>query len=156
VGDGMTEDDRLLAALRRLAGRVDPAPEEVTAFGRAALGWRRIDADLAELLSDSALQRGPALVRAEGAARSLAFRADDLELDVELRPEDGGTTILGQLAPAAAAVVEVQRDDGSTAATAEADALGRFRVELSGGGRVRLRVLREAPARPVETSWVDL
>jgi hypothetical protein len=52
--------------------------------------------------------------------------------------------------------IEVQRDDSSVAAAADADTLGRFRIELQEGGRVRLRVSRDAPNRPVETSWIGI
>ena len=37
----------------------------------------------------------------------------------------------------------------------ESDPLGRFRIELERGGRIRLLVRREAPAPLVETSWLD-
>jgi hypothetical protein len=86
----------------------------------------------------------------------VSFRASDLELDVEIRQTDAGIVLLGQLAPGGPATIEVQRDDRSTAATLEADRLGRFRAELSEGGRIRMLVRREPPASPVETSWIDV
>jgi len=130
----------------------------VTSFARAALGWRRTDAELAELLADSALDPESLAGTRSAAerARSVTFRASDLELDVEVRSTEGGAVILGQLAPPVRAAVEVQRDDGSQAAAGGSDELGRFRVEVSPGGRVRLRVLREPPAGPVETSWFEV
>jgi hypothetical protein len=143
-------DDELVNELRRLARSVDPVPDEVTAYARAALGWRRVDAELAELLADSRLET-TSLARSAAGARMLSFRASDLELEVEVR----ATTIMGQLVPAAVAAVEVQRDDDEIVARGSADELGRFRLEFAGGGRVRLRVHREPPAPPVETSWFD-
>jgi hypothetical protein len=153
----MTDDERILGELRQLAREVDPVPDDVTAFAQAALGWRRIDAELAELLSDSALD-SEALAGTRGTARArvVTFRATDLELDVEIRGADPGLILLGQLAPPGPAAIEVQRDDGSTAATLEADELGRFRVALAEGGRIRLLVRREPPAPAVETSWVEV
>lgn len=147
----------LLAELRLLANDVDPVPPEVTAFADAALGWRRIDAVLAELLSDSLLEsRAAALTRSGVArARSVTFAASDVEIGVEIRDEDSGVVMLGQLAPPAAASVDVQRGDSSIVATVEADALGRFRIELGEGGRIRLR-LRRASQPPVETSWITI
>lgn len=150
------EDDPLLAELRRLAGVVDPVPDEVTAYAKAALGWRRIDAELAELLVDSRLETLAATRSVSESARSLTFRASDLDVDVELVPEDDAVSLLGQLAPAASATIEAQRDDGTTVATADADELGRFRLMLEPGARVRLIVRREPPAAPVETSWIDV
>ena len=145
----------MLAELRRLAGIVDPVPDEVTAYAKTALGWRRIDAELAELLVDSRLE-ALATRSVSESARSLTFRASDLDVDVELQSEEDGVSLLGQLAPAGSATIEAQRDDGSTVATADADELGRFRLMLEPGARVRLVVRREPPAAPVETSWIDV
>jgi hypothetical protein len=150
----------LLDELRAVLARVDPAPPEVAEFAKAAIGWRRLDADLAELLADSALETESAALTRSGAslARSLTFRAADLAIDVEIRADGESRILLGQLAPPpAAATVEVQGDDGSVVASVEADALGRFRVTLEAGGRLRLRVLRrDPPGTPVETSWLSL
>ena len=148
--------DELLDELRRLAGEVDPVPPEVASFAKAALGWRRIDADLAELLSDSALETETAFTRGTASARSVTFRGTDLEVDVEIHEGEAAEArvFLGQIAPPGSAAIEVQRDDSAIAATVQADELGRFRIELETGGRLRLRVLREPPAQPVETSWI--
>jgi hypothetical protein len=150
------QDDPLLAELRRLAGAIDPVPEQVTAYARAALGWRRIDAELAELLVDSQLESSSTTRSVSESERTLTFRASDLDVDVELQLGDDEVTLLGQLAPATAAEVEAQRDDGSIAATARADDLGRFRLSLEPGSRIRLVVRRDPPTPPVETSWIDL
>ena len=150
------QDERVLGELRRLAGELDPVPDEVTAYAKAALSWRRVDAELAELLSDSALEpESLAATRGLAQARWIVFRASALELDVALRQAVDGSVFLGQLAPPGPAAIEVQRDDGSVAAAGEADELGRFRLELATGGRIRLLVRREPPAPPVETSWLD-
>jgi hypothetical protein len=154
----MTErDERTLDDLRQLAREVDPVPDDVNSFAKAALGWRRIDAELAELLSDSVLEsEAHAATRGVARARVVTFRASDLELDVEIRPAEPGVALLGQLAPGVSATIDVQRDDGSTVAAAEADRLGRFRAELPEGGRIRLVVRREPPAPSIETSWLDV
>ena len=158
MSDPADPEDGLVDELRSLLGRVDPVPGEVSEFARAALGWRRVDAVLAELLSDSALETGAALVRSEGGSRWLTFDAADLVIDVEVRADRAGHVLLGQLAPAsAAATVEVQAADGVIVAAVETDELGRFRFELVAGGRIRLRITRsEPPAAPVETSWLSV
>ena len=154
----MTDDtnhDELLAELRALVGKVDPVPDEVTAYAKAALGWRRADAELAELLSDSEVDSDRlAPARGPGERRELTFRAGELEIVVEIHDADPGVRLLGQLAPPEAATVDVQLDDGTIAATTEADELGRFRATLDERGTVRLRVHREP--KPVETSWFGL
>ncbi len=149
-------DDPMLAELRRLAGVVDPVPEAVGAYARAALGWRRIDAELAELLVDSQLEASTTTRSVSESERTLTFKSSALGIDVELQPGDDEVLLLGQLAPAGVAEIDVQHDDGSVVATAHADELGRFRFSLTSGARVRLVVRREPPAPPVETSWIDV
>jgi len=144
--------DGLLEELRSVLRRTDPVPAEVTDFAQAALGWRRLDAELAELLEDSALASESAALARGGGPRSLTFRSDDLTIDVELGPG----ALLGQLSPPpAGATVELQDEEGAAVATTESDTLGRFRLELEGEGRRRLRVVRP-DAVPVETSWFTL
>jgi len=156
-GGARSEDDRLLGELRRLVSGVDPIPDEVTSYATAALGWRRIDAELAELLSDSVLEpESLAMTRAGSAqARRVTFRSDDLELDLEIQERDSGIVLMGQLAPPGRAEIDVQRDDGAATVSVEADELGRFRATLDAGGRIRLRIRRE-PGPPTETSWIEI
>jgi len=153
-----SDEERLLDELRALGRAVDPVPDEVESFAKAALGWRRIDAELAELLSDSALDREAlAAVRSSHArTRSVTFQATDLELDVDVQPGERAIVLLGQLSPAERATVEAQRDDSTIAASTETDDLGRFRLQLDEGGRMRLLVRRDPPAPLVETSWLTL
>jgi hypothetical protein len=149
-------NDDLLAELRSVIGRVDPVPPEVTEFAQAALGWRRLDADLAELLVDSALEADSVALARGGDGRWLSFQVDDFTIDVEIQTADNARTLLGQLAPPpAAATIEVQSTGGTVVTSTESDTLGRFRLSLESDGHVRLRVLREGAA-PVETSWFSL
>lgn len=144
--------------LRAVLERADPVPQAVTDFAKAALGWRRLDADLAELLADSALDTEAAALARSGAAgaRRITFRGDDLSIEVEVRASDGGHTLLGQLAPPpAGATVALQDAEGGDVATAASDALGRFRLAVPTAGRLRLRVERPGAA-PVETSWFSI
>ena len=147
-------EDELVDELRLLLRRTDPIPAEVTDFAKAALGLRRLDSQLAELLEDSALASEAAALARGGGTRSLTFRSDDLTIDVEI--QDGH--LLGQLAPApAAATVELQSEDATVLACVDADGLGRFRLALGEAGRFRLRVVRRDPAgAPIETSWFSL
>ena len=153
-------DAELLNELRSILERVDPPPTEISEFAKAALGWRRLDAELAELLADSALEtEATALARSGGTGgRWLTFRAEGLAIDLQIEADGEVRTLLGQLAPPpAAAAIEVQAGDGTVSATADADSLGRFRVTLESGGRLRLRVLRlDPPEPPIETSWFSV
>jgi hypothetical protein len=152
-------DEPLVDELRAFFAELDPVPPLVSETAKASLGWRRLDADLAELLSDSALEEERfALTRSsEAPARAVTFSAAELTIDIEVQVDDQTRMLLGQLSPPAPATIEIQ----TTAAarlSAEADRLGRFRVRLPTGGPIRLRVVR-ADGRagpPVETSWITV
>lgn len=155
-GTDSGNDKDLLDELRLLASEVDPVPPEVTSFANLALQWRRMDAELAEVLSDSLLSPAFALARSGvSGARSVTFHAPELDIDVELHVEESGAIMLGQLAPPVSASIDAQRDDSSIVATVEADELGRFRIELGERGRIRLRIRRESQPL-VETSWISI
>ena len=152
-------DELLMAELRALFAEVDPVPPLVSETAKASLGWRRLDADLAELLSDSALEEESfALARGSGApARAVTFSSTGLTIDIEVHVDGPERTLLGQLSPAAPATVEIQTVNDAQF-SAEADRLGRFRVRLPAGGSIRLRVLGAGGGAgpPVETSWITV
>src|SRR3954447_12070309 len=53
--EGVTmDDDATLEELRALLTRMDPVPDRLDEAARAAFTWRTIDAELAELMADSA------------------------------------------------------------------------------------------------------
>jgi hypothetical protein len=153
-------DEPLIAELRALVAEADPVPAVVSAAAKAALGWRRLDADLAELLSDSTLDAEQlALTRGAGApVRSVSFSSGQLMIDIEVHVDGERRTLLGQLSPPSVATIEVQRADEDTTTTAASDSLGRFRAEVAAGQPIRLRVLNVAagPAAAVETSWISI
>lgn len=146
-----------MSELRAFFAEVDPVPPVVTEAAKLALGWRRLDADLAELLSDSAVEEESlAFARgSEGSTRSLTFRAPELTIDLEIHEDDGTGTLLGQVSPPASVTIEIQTV-GEPPVSVATDHLGRFRASLPTGGPVRLRVVD--PNRPsaaaVETSWI--
>jgi hypothetical protein len=159
MGEERDPDELLMGELRAFFAEVDPVPSLVIETAKASLGWRRLDADLAELLSDSALEEEPfALTRGGGSpVRAVTFSSSALTIDIEVHVDDQGHTLLGQLSPPAPAQVEVQTTAEETLSV-RADQLGRFRVTLAAGGPIRLRVVggdgRAGPA--VETSWITV
>jgi hypothetical protein len=159
VDETSDAEELIMGELRAFLAEADPVPPLVTETAKASLGWRRLDADLAELLSDSALVDEPlALTRGTDApARAVTFSTTGLTIDIEVHAEDDSRTLLGQLSPPLACTVEIQRTDETPVRT-EADRLGRFRVRLPGGGPIRIRVLSaDGDARPpVETSWITV
>ncbi|HTU85784.1 MAG TPA: hypothetical protein VMF57_09440 [Solirubrobacteraceae bacterium] len=159
MSEDLDPDERLMAELRDFFAAVDPIPPLLVETAKASLGWRRLDADLAELLSDSVLEEAPfALARGGGTpARAVTFSSSDLTIDIEVHVDDQGRTLLGQLSPAAAAAIEIDTM-AEEPVSAQADHLGRFRTRLPAGGTIRLRVLRGEghAAPPVETSWITV
>jgi hypothetical protein len=153
-------DDPLVTELRTLVAHVDPVPPLVTQVAKAALGWRRLDAELAELLSDSALEsEALALARGPGApVRAVSFSAGELTIDIEIHVDGQQRTVLGQLSPPSSAKVEIQRADDDAATVVDSDRLGRFRAQVSAGRPIRVRIVDHdrGAASAIETSWIAI
>jgi hypothetical protein len=155
------DDDALERELSELFGRADPMPGAVLEAGRAAFGWRRLDAELADLLADSALPSSSsdelALARGvEVPLRSVTFGTGRRAIDLDIDVHGEGRTLRGQLAPPAHATIEVQRQDGTTLASVVADGFGRFVAELPSGGTIRLRLTGDSDLEPIETAWITV
>jgi hypothetical protein len=153
-----SDDDALLARLRAEAARRDPVPPELIEAGRASFDWRRVDAELAELLFDSDEEKKALSgVRGGGGVRSLTFEASSLtvELDVELVATPDRRRIVGQLVPPREARVEIRHKAGVV--ELDVDESGRFVVEPIPTGRMSLRCRVAAPATThIETAWVSI
>jgi hypothetical protein len=133
-------DEMLIEELRAVIGRVDPVPPRLDEAARGAFTWRTVDAELAELMLDSAdAESAELLVRGAAGPRQLSFESP--RLAVELEVVDAGPRerrLEGQLLPPAAASVTVEQDAGRRAV--EADELGRFAVDGLSAGPARLRI----------------
>lgn len=149
------DDNELEEELRRLASRLDPVPPELTATAADAFGWRDIDAELAALVYDSALDEEEAtLVRGALDRRLVSFRAGDVTIDVEVTAVASGRSVIGQIEPPQRAVVDIRRRGGVV--STEADELGRFHAGTLPAGPIslRLRPLAGAGAQLLVTDWV--
>lgn len=138
------DDDELMAELAAAVAEEAEVSDRRRAAARAAFTWRTIDAELAELLHDSALDAGAAVRSGSGAEgpRMLSFRRAAVTVEVEV----DGTTVLGEVidehdGDAAPATITLQRP-GADDRVAEADASGFFRFEDVGPGSVRFVVAR--------------
>jgi hypothetical protein len=146
----MTRDDELEARLSRALDATDPIPAHVMEAARLAIGWRTIDAELAELLHEESPEL--AGVRSEGAGpRHLTFAAGGVELELMVGG-DGAARIDGQLVPPAPATILLQGTDGS-GEEIRTDALGRFAFVAVAARRIRLAVRPDAGAAIV-TPWL--
>lgn len=152
-------DERLVAELRELFAQADPVPSLVTEVAKASLGWRRLDAELAELLTDSVLEADSlATARGGEAVRSVTFGTGAKTLDVEVHSDGERRALLGQIAPPASACIEIQSAERAPLARVQSDDLGRFAAQLPAGGLVRMIVLRAGPGSSAqfETSWITI
>jgi len=160
VDDHRDQDQDVVVALQTMFESLDPVPPLVTEAAKAALAWRRIDAELAELLSDSSdeAQLAPAARRSAASVLRVTFGTGDLTVNLEIHAEGPERTLLGQLAPPATAKIEIQTSDDATAAAIQTDSLGRFRAELTGRRTIRLRILPQGvtSSRWLETSWITI
>jgi hypothetical protein len=150
------EDEDLLRELRAAAGRFDPPPESVLEAARASFTWRTIDAELAALEFDSAVDLAATAVRGGEGPRLLTFAAPGLSIEVEVSPVGSRRQLVGQLVPAQPARIDVRHAGGVT--TVRADQLGRFDTDAISAGPVSLRChLGDAPSSPpVVTEWIPL
>jgi hypothetical protein len=145
-------DDALLARLRTLAVTHDPVPDEALLAARSAWAHRRIDAALAELVEDSALEREPSGVRSDtNDNRLLTFSSDVAQIDVEIVVRGERRRVVGQCIPGTALEVTVREPDGDHLIAT--DDLGRFEVDVD-AGLISLRCAWPHTGHVVETAWV--
>jgi hypothetical protein len=147
----------LLAEVREMLDETDPVPEFLLAAARETYTWRTIDAELAELTGDSALEA--AAVRASRAPRLLTFTAETATLVVEVAEQVRGASLgrrlLGQILSPRPADVEVRHGEGTLSVTA--DEFGRFRAEAVPPGPISLACRFGGALKPqLVTSWVTI
>ncbi|MDA0166633.1 hypothetical protein OM076_40605 [Solirubrobacter ginsenosidimutans] len=138
----MTDSDAITeAALRALISRVDPVPPLLNEAARGAFTWRTVDAELADLLRDSADEEaGAVLVRGGSGPRQLSFESPRLGIELEVVATGPRERRLeGQLLPPASALVTLERP-GEDGLSVQADELGRFSLDGLRAGVVRLHV----------------
>jgi len=147
-----TGDDELVARLRQIAGHLDPVPDLLSQAARSAFGMRELDARLAELVHDSAVDVPATAVRGPG-PRLLSFEADDVVVECEVTVRESRRDIIGQLMGGHASEVEARMP--AAAVTVPVDDRGFFSIRGLPAGLVQLRC-RLAVGATVVTSWATL
>ena len=152
----MTErdDDDLMTELAAAVAEETEVSDRRRAAARAAFTWRTVDAELAELLHDSALDAGAAVRSGTDGPRTLSFRRAAVTLEVEV----DGDAVLGEVLdehpdPSGPATVTLQRPDADDRTTT-ADASGFFRFDDVGPGPVRFVVTRAGWS--LTTPWATI
>ena len=144
------DEDVLMGRLRKLFSRVDRPPAAAMELVRQSFGLRTLDAELAELVADSAVDHPAVAVRAgTPEPRLLTFEAPDLAIEVQV----GHGGLVGQLIPPVAARIALHQPTTPEPHWTAADERGRFAVENLVPGPFRLTCHRRAE-RPVTTAWV--
>jgi hypothetical protein len=154
-------DDNLMAELRAAADVHDAVPPRVLEAARASLTWRTIEQDLAELAAlsfDSSVDASPVLVRGPGPQSDeqlLTFETERVSVDLQVTVRGEGRRLMGQLAPAGVADIEV-RSAGGAVVTTRSDELGRVPALDVPAGPLSLRI--QFPGQPVAivTDWVTV
>jgi hypothetical protein len=141
-------DEELMSELRRVCSRIDPVPTSVVDDARRALGTRRFDEQLAELLLDSAAE----LTEVRGdqeQVRLLSFQFGELSLEVQLAYLDDRVTING-LVEGALGTAEMEL--GGEHRELPIDSDGMFTTEISRGA-TRFRLAAQDGV-VVTTQWI--
>jgi hypothetical protein len=146
----------LLAELRQVIESADPIPDSVLAAAKASFTWRTIDAEIAELVADSAASATlvGATTRASVGPRLLTFEGAGLTVEVEVGETGDSRHLVGQLIPVGSASVSVRWSGGSL--DVAADDLGRFSADGVPAGPISLAVTRAGAVAAVVTSWVAI
>lgn len=153
-------DDVLLSELQGALATLDPVPGHVVAAAKACLTWRHVDAELAELVADTAIQ--PADAARTGsqesgnatAPRLLTFEAPGLTVEVEVTEQGRQRRLQGQLVPPGSAEIEVRWQGGSI--SSQANSTGLFAAGPVPAGPVSIACDRHGGAGPVVTSWLTI
>jgi hypothetical protein len=141
-------EEEMAAALRELLATVDRVPEAALTAANAAIGWRRLDGELARLIAES----GPQLSHLRGRQpRLLTFRHGDVIVELEVSSDDGVARLLGQVDPPQQADVTIE--SAAESRSLRTDGQGRFTVTDLPAGWMRV-VVGWAAGRPrTTTEW---
>lgn len=146
------DDETLLTALQQALRARQAVPPAFVEAGQNAFAWHNVDAELAQLTYDSTRHTGRVpSVRAEDASiRALTFSSVHLTIELEVTRD----SLLGQVVPAQAAMIEVQPRTGAKTGV-NADEIGCFSIHPIPRGLFRLRC-QTAAGIEVLTGWITL
>lgn len=152
TGRWWDDDEALLAALDRALKPTVEVPASFIQAAHSCFSWRSIDAELAALAYDSAVDTVQlATTRAESAAlRALTYEAVSLTFELEVMP-DG---LAGQLIPARCGQLQMQLVSGGIT-DVQTDDNGYFRIRPVPKESFRLRCC-VASDRIISTDLITL
>ena len=147
-------DDELMSELQAALRAEQEAPGALVDAGKAVWTWRSVDAELAALTYDSALEAMTerlVATRSESAdLRSLTYASQNLTIELEVTRD----ALLGQIQPAQSARAELALRDGSATAI-DVDDVGWFTVRPVPRSPFRISCTTEDGIKVV-TAWIEL
>lgn len=166
----MSSDEQTLERDLRMAVELfDPVPPHLLDRATAMFTWRTVDAELAELVYDSAAAQEPMTVRGDGEPRILTFRLEPLRLapvaappattpptakvvEIEIGGEGATRDLLGRVSPSGPDHVDIDR--GTATVTVATDARGRFAARDLIPGPLRIRCVYP-DGSDIVTDWIS-
>jgi hypothetical protein len=144
-------DEALLAMLREAAEEADPMPPIVFDAARMAFGLRRLDAELAELVRDSADERaGLIAVRGDGDVRLISFETGPVAVELQVTQRGLVRDLVAQISGADVARAAVETPGRQLGMTLTD---GVVTADGVPAGLLRLHV-QTADGHDLVTSWV--
>ncbi len=155
-----SDADRLDPRARRVLRSFDhvltidePLPPALVAAAQDLYVWRSVDAELLELLVDSAADE-LTTVRDERLQRFMAFGSDERGVHFECTLGDDGFVLEGLIVPAGGYVVRADRPNSDL--VVESDELGSFRLSRLEAGSTRLTIRAIDGEMLMTTPWFML
>jgi hypothetical protein len=146
-----SDDDQLLAALENATRAARDVPAGLVDAAKSVFAWRDIDAELAVLTYDSAVEDGrvPMVRDDQAQLRALIFVAPELTIELQVGPE----ALLGQVVPPGPGTAQAHLLTGDVVTTA-IDGTGCFVFRPAPSGSFRLKCHSEGAH--AATGWISL
>jgi hypothetical protein len=147
-------NEELFHRLGVVLDEVDPMPEHVLVNARAVFALRQLDAELAELVRDSAEEERGSLiaVRGEGDARLISFETGQIAVELQVTERGPVRDLVAQISGVGIGSAEVQTPTFRYPAELE-DSL--ISVDGVPAGHIRIHV-HTTEGRDLVTSWVRI
>lgn len=153
------DDNVLMNRLRDMFTAHDAAPAPVVELAQRLYRLRHLDAELATLTGDSAVDGLEMAVRGSGSSggdvRLLTFESAELAIEIEVSGTGRTRRVVGQLVPGGPATLEARQPSAPQPRHAEADERGRFEFDALAPEPLTL-TWRRPGSRAVTTEWTGL
>lgn len=144
MSDELMHDD-LLAAISDAFDDLPPVPDHLVVAARDALSWRRADAELAELLEDSADRELTGVRGSATERRAFRYAAGDFVVRVHLTE----ATLIVMVEPPLSVACRVTTEEGTT--EHRTDELGELAVDAP---ELPMRIELDLPSGTTVTPWI--